>query len=709
MLRKWRRNRKSVSNRVVYSRWDGTQQGFDFSGADLFAEMNDDLLYHGDVNAALRRVLQQGFEIDGERVQGLREMLEQLRKKRQERLSQHDLGGVYDDIAKELREVIDIERTELERLAAEAAAAAGSKASGDERARDVAQQAMEQKQTQLDMLPSDLAGQIKELESYEFTSLTAKKQFEELVEQLRQQLMESYTNQIADGLNNLSKEELDRAKDMMAELNGLLEKRQSVADQLATNSSAQNTNPTENAQKLDEMLQADFDSFMTRFGDFFPTNPRTLSDLLEIMARRMAAMSAMMASLTPSQRSQLQGLAEQLLEDMDLNWQVNQLAQNLQAAFPNAGWDSSYDFSGVDPLDFSTAAEMLGELGDLDQLENLLKSANTPAALAEVDIERARELLGDQAAQNLEKMSELAKMLTEAGLIENREGRLELTPRAIRRIGQNALADVFKKLQHDRVGQHPIEQVGIGHERSYHTKPYEFGDPFNLDIQRTVRNAIQRTGGGIPVHLTVDDFEVERTENMVRSSTVLMLDLSLSMPMRDNFLPAKKVAMALHALISSQYPRDFLGIVGFSEVAREVKPEHLPEVSWDFVYGTNMQHGFMLARQMLARQSGTKQIIMVTDGEPTAHVDEQGRPYFAYPPTRETVYKTLEQVMRATKEDIRINTFMLDATSYLVSFIEQISKLNGGRAFLTTPETLGDFVLVDFVEHKRKLLGGRRA
>ena len=204
-----------------------------------------------------------------------------------------------------------------------------------------------------------------------------------------------------------------------------------------------------------------------------------------------------------------------------------------------------------------------------------------------------------------------------------------------------------------------------------------------------------------------EDFEVERTENIVRSSTVLMLDLSLSMPMRDNFLPAKKVAMALHSLISSQYPRDFLGIVGFSEVAREVKPEQLPEVSWDFVYGTNMQHGFMLARQMLARHSGTKQIIMVTDGEPTAHVDEDGRPFFSYPPARATVEKTLEQVMRATREGIRINTFMLDATSYLTNFIEQISKMNGGRAFFTTPETLGDYVLVDFVEHKRKLLGGR--
>ena len=159
-----------------------------------------------------------------------------------------------------------------------------------------------------------------------------------------------------------------------------------------------------------------------------------------------------------------------------------------------------------------------------------------------------------------------------------------------------------------------------GHERTYETKPYEFGDPFNLDMHRTIRNAMRRNGGGTPVQLSPDDFEIERTEHLTRSSTVLMLDLSLSMPMRDNFLAAKKVAMALHSLISSQFPRDYLGIVGFSEMARVLTAAQLPEVSWDFVYGTNMQHGFLLARQLLARQTGTKQIIMITDGEPTAHI-----------------------------------------------------------------------------------------
>src|SRR5690606_37863062 len=485
-------------------------------------------------------------------------------------------------------------------------------------------------------------------------------------------------------VQSMTPEDMARMKDMMAELNRMLDQR------------ARGEEP-------------DFEGFMERYGDFFPEDPKDLDELLEVLARRMAAMQAMLASMTPEQRAQIQSLAEQLLEDMDLRWQVDQLGSHLRQLFPQMGWDEGYDFQGQDPVGMAQAVSTLEELGDLDRLEQLLRGAANPGALAEVDVDRARELLGDDAARSLEELGRLTRLLQEAGLIDQREGRLELTPRGLRRIGDNALNDLFEKLARDKLGRHEIERTGAGHERSYETKPYEWGDPFNLHIERTVRNAVARAGSGTPVRLTPDDFEVERTEQLVRSSTVLMLDLSLSMPMRDNFLPAKKVAMALHALISSQYPRDYLGIVTFSEVAREIKPERLPEVSWDYVYGTNMQHGFMLARRMLARQPGTKQIIMITDGEPTAHIDSEGRPFFSYPPTHETVELTLREVMRCTREGVRINTFMLDATSYLTAFIEKITKMNGGRAFFTTNETLGDYVLVDFVEQRRKLLRARSA
>ncbi len=666
-------------SRYRYSRWDGTQVGFELGADEILAELTDDLLYHGDLNAALRKMMHQGFRTpDGDHMQGIREMLENLRRRRKNELERYDLGGVYDDIAQDLREVVEMEREAIEDRLDEAARSA------DQRQQELTQQSMAERNFQLDMLSPDLAGQVKELQEYDFVSQEAQQRFEELIDQLRQQIMQSQVNQMAGAMENITPEDMARTKDMMSELNNLLDKRNRGED-----------------------TQQDFENFMQRFGDFFPENPQNLDELLETMAERMAAMQAMLNSMTPEQRAQLQGLSQQLLEDMDLRWQMDQLAQNLQQAFPDAGWEKSYNFTGQDPLNFGQAAELMEQLGDLDQLENLLRGASNPGALAEVDIERARELLGDEAAQSLQNMARIAKMLEEAGLIENREGKLELTPRGIRRIGQNALTDLFKNLRMDQVGRHAIAKSGFGHEREYSTKPYEFGDPFNLDIQQTMRNAVRRQGVGSPVRLTPDDFEVERTETMVRQSTVLMLDLSLSMPMRDNFLPAKKVAMALHSLISSQYPRDYMGLVGFSSVAREFKAHELPEVSWDYVYGTNMQHGLAISRQMLSRQTGTKQIIMITDGEPTAHIEDDGTPYFAYPPEPETIQRTLREVARCTKEGIVINTFMLDATSYLKAFIEKVAEMNRGRAFFTTPDTLGDYVLVDFLEQKKKLLGGR--
>ena len=667
--------------RYRYSRWDGTQVGFELDADDVLQQMTDDLLYHGDLNAALKRMLQQGFkDRNNERIAGIRELLEKLKRRRREDLERYDLGGVYDDVADQLREVVDMEREGIDQLVEEA------RQSGDQRRQEITDEVASERRMQLDLLPPDLAGMVRELQNYEFTSSEAREKFDALMDQLRSQLMQSYFNQMAGAMSDVSPEQMQRMKDMFNALNNMLEMREAGQDTTAA-----------------------YDQFMSEYGDFFPENPQTLDELLENLARQMAAMQSMLNSMTPEQRAQLQGLAQQLLEDMDLRWQMDRLAGNLRSAFPAAGWERSYDFSGQDPLGFAEAAGLMDQLGDIDQLENLLRSATSPGALADVDIDRARELLGDDAARSLERLAELTRMLEEAGLIEQREGRLELTPKGMRRVGANALSDLFTKLARDRLGRHQQDRAGVGHERSYETKAYEFGDPFNLSIERTVRNALGRSGSGVPVRLSPEDFEVERTETMVRTSTVLMLDLSLSMPMRDNFLAAKKVAMALHSLIASQFPRDFLGIVGFSEVARELKPEQLPEVSWDFVYGTNMQHAFVLSRRMLARQTGTKQIIMITDGEPTAHLMSDGSVFFNYPPVQETVDATLSEVARCTREGIRINTFMLDATSYLRDFVEKLTRLNQGRAFFTTPETLGDYVLVDFIEQKRAQRGARAA
>ncbi|MGD9701799.1 MAG: hypothetical protein AB7Q42_19675 [Acidimicrobiia bacterium] len=665
-----------MASRFTYSRWDGTQKGFELDADSLFDEITDDLLYHGDLNNALRRLMQQGMrDQNGDRIQGVRELLEKLRQQREEIKDRGDLGGVYAEIAEELADIVDEERHAIENQTDEAAR------SGDERRAELAREAAMERNFRLDMLPNDLAGQVRELQSYDFASAEAQRRFDQLMDKLREQLMQQYVKQLTDAVQDMSPEAMQRMKDMMAALNEMIEKRERGED-------------------------PGFEQFMEQYGDFFPENPQTLDELLEALARRMAAMQAMLNSMTPEQRAQLEQLSNQLLEDMDLRWQADQLGQHIRSMFPQEGWQRGYDMQGTNPLGFGEAMQAMQDMGDLDQLENVLRGATNPGALAEADLDRVRDLMGDDAARSLERLAELAKMLEDAGLIERKEGRLELTPKGLRKIGSNALRDLFSKLAKDKMGQHQIDKLGAGHERTYESKAYEYGDPFHLDLQRTIRNAVRRQGAGTPVQLTPEDFEIERTENMTRSSTVLMLDLSLSMPMRDNFLPAKKVAMALHSLISSQFPRDYLGIVGFSEVARVIQPQQLPEVSWDFVYGTNMQHAFLLSRQLLARQTGTKQIIMITDGEPTAHIEANGEVFFNYPPVRETVESTLREVMRCTKDGIRINTFMLDANASLKAFIERLTAMNRGRAFFTTPETLGDYVLVDFIEHKRQAARG---
>jgi uncharacterized protein with von Willebrand factor type A (vWA) domain len=653
-----------MARRFRYSRWDGTQTGFELDAENVLGEIADDLLYHGDLNAALRRALQSGMRApDGRQLEGLRQLLERIARRRREELERHELSGLGEDIARRLDEVVDLERQGLDRG-------------------DLPHEEAQARHQRLVEMPPDLAGRFRELSQYEFADNEARRRFEELTDELRQQLLQSQFNRMAQGMADMSPERMAALKDMLAELNTMLAAREAGEE-------------------------PDFAGFMERHGQFFPGNPQSLDELLEQMARSMAQMQALLSSMSEEQRRQLEELAEELLGDMDLSWQMNDLARHLQGAFPDLGWDRGYDFSGTDPLNLAGAPGLLERLGSLDELEHLLRSATSPAQLAEADIDRARELLGDDAADSLEQLGRLARMLEEAGLIDQRDGRYELTPKGLRRIGQRALSELFSKLAKDRLGGHKVERSGSGHERSNEHKPYEFGDPFALNVEQTVRNALRRQGAGTPVHLWPEDFEVEQMEHLSRSATVLMLDLSLSMPMRDNFLAAKKVAVALHALISSQFPRDFLGIVGFSEVARELKAAQLPEVSWDFVYGTNMQHAFMLARRMLAHESGTRQIIMITDGEPTAHVtatsDGGSQVFFHYPPVQETIDKTLAEVHRCTREGIRINTFMLDASSGLRRFVERMTQMNRGRAFFTTPETLGDYVLVDFVEQKRRL------
>ena len=414
-------------------------------------------------------------------------------------------------------------------------------------------------------------------------------------------------------------------------------------------------------------------------------------------------MQSLLNSMSPEQRQSLQDLLSSAISDPELQQELAQLAANMEELDPMGSLRQEYPFAGTEKLDLSDALQVMEQLQKMEQLERQLRKVQQGGSVSDVDQGALEEVLGEEARQALERLAKMGELLEDSGYIRKLGNRFELTPKGMRKIGHRALQEIFAYIKKDRMGSHQTDSQGYGIEYADATKSYEFGDPFLPHTQRTILNAVLRESTGTPVKVRPEDFEVYRTEQLAQSSTVLMLDLSLSMAMRGNFMAAKKVALALDNLIRTQFPRDKLFIIGFSTYAREVKPEKLPYMSWDeFDPYTNIQHGLLLAQKLLSRvKGGSKQIIMISDGEPTAHM-EGGQVFLQYPPSPRTIRRTLAEVRRCTQQSIVINTFMLDRNSYLVDFVEQLTRLNRGRVFYTTPERLGHYILVDYLNARKK-------
>src|SRR5437870_4767033 len=415
------------------------------------------------------------------------------------------------------------------------------------------------------------------------------------------------------------------------------------------------------------------------------------------------AMRSLWQSMSAGMRSQLEELLGAAFNDPGLQAAMNELAETLGQLMPMEGYEHA--ISGDEPLTLAEALGLMDEMNQLSDMEDVVRSARNSEDLSALDREQVEQLAGPSAKQALDDLRRMTQLLEEAGLIRKDGDRYELTPRGIRKIGQRSLEEIFATLKKDAFGGHRAKARGRGGDPTDELKTYEFGDPFLLDLPGTVRNAVMRDGAAVPVKLAADDFDVYRTELVTQSATAILVDVSRSMLFRGCFLAAKKVTLALDSLIRSTFPKDDLYIVGFSAYAQELKPTDLPRLTWnEYVYGTNMQHAFETARTLLSRSRGkNKQIILITDGEPTAYFEPGSTyPQFNYPPTKRTFEATLREVVRCTRESITINTFMLARGHYLVDFVNQMSKINNGRAFYVEPEHLGEYVLVDYVSHKRR-------
>jgi uncharacterized protein with von Willebrand factor type A (vWA) domain len=672
----------SLTRHARFARWDGRQTIPDLDADEILGALADDVMAEGDVAEALRRLLERGWRSgDPTRpdLAGLQELMDRLARRREELRERYQLGDVFGDIRRELQDIVDQERTgvehELERSAAGDAP--------DQQTADMLRDLAARRLDRLDRLPDDVGDRIRELREYDFLDGEARDRFGELVERLGQQMLEQYVQGMGDAIRSMTPEDLAANREMVRDLNELIR------------------------QRIGGNEQPDIRDFMAKHGRFFP-GAQTFDDIIEQLAQRMAAMQSLLRSMTPEQRAELESMMDALLRDDRLLLDLAELASNLDLMLPG-GLGDRVRFSGDQPLSLEGALQQLARMGAMERLEDQLLDAAGDGDLSQIDRDEARDLLGDDGLRDLDALDDLARRLEDAGYLTRDGERLELTPRGTRRIGQRVLDDLFARLQRDAFGGHRLDRAGRGGERDETTKPYEFGDPFHLDLRGTMTNALMRDENaparrsGRAVHLTPDDFEVYRTEQVTRTATVLLVDMSRSMLLRGCFLAAKKVAVALDTLIRTQYPRDHLSVIGFAYYAREIRPGALAELTWHgYEYGTNLQHGLLLARRILAREAAAnKEIVVITDGEPTAHF-ENGQVEFSYPPTRATIQETLREVRRCTKDGITINTFMLERSRALAEFVAHMTKLNRGRAFYATPERLGEYVLVDFVGRRSR-------
>jgi len=707
-------------NRYGYSRWDGTQQVEGLDADEILKALSDDYMENGNLQQALKRLMQDGMRSDdGRRTMGLRELMERMREQRNQQLNRYNMAsGVMDDLREKLEEIKQLERAGIQRrldgeqsdqqqAAQQPAKGAqeqedqqqspGSQSqqgqegqqgeSGGENGSDLTpeqkrkmlEMIAKRKQDYLDNLPADIPGQVKGLSEYDFMDDQAREKFKELMDSLQQQMMQQFFQGMQQSLQNMTSEDIARMREMIRDLNKMLRERQ-------------------------EGKEPDFDSFMQKHGEYFP-GVNSLDDLIEQMQQQMAAMQGIMDNLSSEQREELQNLMEQLMGDDRIRVDLMELAQNLEAVAPMENMRTRFNFRGDESLPLNEAMRMMSRLQQMEGLEDQLSEARRMDNLEAIDSEKVKELLGDEEYQSVEQLKELMKMLEEAGYIQKRGNRWELTARGIRKIGQKALQDIFNKLKRDGFGRHVSPFRGVGGERTDESKVYQFGDPFLLDLEKTLMNALHRRGTGTPVGLQKEDFEVYRTEFTTQSSTVLMIDMSLSMIYNGCQPAAKKVAVALESLIRSQFPRDNLYIVGFSRIAQEFKPNELIEMSTlDNQQGTNMAHGLMLSRQLLARHRGVnKQIIMITDGGPTVWY-EDGEWLFNWPYNHLAEQQTLLEVQRCTREGITINTFMLEDDNWMIAFVNQMSQINHGRTFYADKNNLGEYLLVDYLNSKRKIV-----
>ena len=627
---------------------------------DALDEIGRDVMAGSSPRSALEELLRRGTR----NTSGLDDLTRRLWERRAEIQRRHNLEGTLRDVQRLLDEALEAERREL-----------FPNPSDDARFAEA----------QLDALPAGTAAAVRELASYNWQSEEARQKYEQIRELLGRELLGSRFEGMKDALQNTTPEDVERINEMLTDLNALL---------------------AAHAQGRPDIDQL-FAEFMNKHGEFFPENPRTVDELIDVLAARAAAAQRMLNSMTPEQRAELAQLSQQAFGSPQLAQQLSALDAQLQALRPGENWSGSERMSGDDPLGLAEGAQAMSDLAELDALAEQLAQSYPGARLEDIDLDALTRQLGDEATVDARRLSELERQLKEQGLLERApDGSLQLSPKALRRLGQTALADVLRTAR-GQTGERDAASAGAAGELSGSSRAWQFGDTQPWDVSRTVRNAVLRTAGSGTrgsVRLDVADVEIAETEHRARAAVALLVDTSWSMVQEGRWLPMKRTALALHQLISTRYRNDALQLITFGRYAEVVELPQLVGLEGAWEQGTNAHHALLLAGRHLRRHPDAQPVVlMVTDGEPTAHLEPDGTAEFDYPPRPATLRKTVAEVDRLAKLGASVTVFRLGDDPRLTAFVDLLARRSGGRVLAPDADGLGAAVVGDYLRTRRRL------
>ena len=610
---------------------------------------------------ALREFLRRG----GREQLGLDDLSGRVQQRRRDLLRRHRLGGTLDEVATLLDKALLAERSQL--------------------ARDARMDPTDRtlREMTIENLPDSTAGKVAGLSGYDWASSDARETYRQIQDLLGREALESRFAGMKRALENAGESEREAVSEMLEDLNELLEHHARGED-----------------------TDADFADFMSRYGDHFPENPKDVDELIDVLAQRAAAAQRMLQSMSEEQRNELMNLSAQAFGSADIQNQLSALDANLRRLRPDEDWDGSEDFTGDEPVGYGEGTSVMAELGELDALSEQLGDWGPESPLSELDIDALDRHLGREAAVSARTLAELEKSMQDSGYLRrNGEGDLRLSPSAMRKLGKSLLRDAATRLS-GRTGTRDTRSSGAAGEQTGASRPWQFGDTESWNVPRTISNAITRTAGegGDPrgrLRLATSDIEVNETEARTQAAVVLLVDTSFSMVMEGRWVPMKRTALALHHLVTTRFRGDDLELISFGRYAQRVEIGELLERDIEYEQGTNLHHALLLAGQFFRKHPTMQPVLLVvTDGEPTAHLEPGGEPWFSYPPERETIAATVAELDRISRFGAQVTFFRLGENPGLARFLDAMARRVRGTVVAPDLDDLGAAVVGEFLSSR---------